>query len=117
MRALGLRDDDRLAGVPTLDDGRIEPSSQIDEFLQQSIDELHRMRDMVIAGRRVTANTDLEKRIHGINAGEDSADVAAPLDEPEDVEVSEAQAFTIEPEDTLSMVIVDSPLDEDEDEF
>ena len=97
-----------------IDDGRIEPSSQIDDFLQQSIDELHRMRDMVIAGKRVAANTDLEKRIHGINAGEVQADVAPPAAEPEDVEVSEAQAFTIEPEDTLSMVIVDSPLDEDE---
>ena len=98
-----------------IDDGRIAPSSQIDEFLQQSIDELHRMRDMVIAGKRVAANTDLEKRIHAINAGEVSADAAAPAPEPEDVEASEAQAFTIEPEDTLSMVIVDSPLEaEDE---
>ncbi|MDA1064714.1 MAG: Hpt domain-containing protein, partial [Proteobacteria bacterium] len=34
-----------------LDEGRVRSSPAIDELLQQSIDELHRMRDAVMAGK------------------------------------------------------------------
>jgi chemosensory pili system protein ChpA (sensor histidine kinase/response regulator) len=119
ISAMGNLSHEIEALLISVDDGRIEPSAQIDEFLQQSIDELHRMRDMVIAGKAVTANTELEKRIHDITAGEVKADEALPpaAEEPADVEASEAQAFTIEPEDSLSMVIVDTPLNDELDEL
>ena len=103
-----------------LDDGRILPSGKIDELLQHSVDELHRMRDTVIAGKQVTTATELEKQIHQINTGE-----LVPADEPtmvpvEPVDVDDLDTgdsvsveFTIEPEDSVSMVIVDTPLNEE----
>jgi len=110
IAAMGNLSHEIEALVISIDDGRIEPSVQIDEFLQQSIDELHRMRDVVIAGKAVTANTALEQRIRDVNAGQVDAATAMPPGEAllVDIEGGEAQAFSIEPEDTLSMVIVDS---------
>ncbi len=101
-----------------LDDGRIAPSSKIDELLQLSVDELHHMRDAVIAGKQVTAAAGLEKRIHRINAGEAipaEEKVAAPAEKVEDLETDESVSveFTIEPEDAVSMVIVDTPLNDE----
>jgi len=101
-----------------LDDGRIAPSSKIDELLQLSVDELHHMRDAVIAGKQVTAAAGLEKRIHRINAGEAvpaGEKVPAPVEEVEDLETDESVSveFSIEPEDTVSMVIVDTPLSDE----
>jgi len=100
-----------------IDDGQIAPSLQIDNLLQLSIDELHRMRDMVIAGKKVTAAAELEKRIHALNAGDLSAAEPPPITdtamqanlESESVSVE----FTIEPQDAVSMVILDTP-DSDE---
>ncbi len=108
--------------IINIDDGRIAASSQIHEILQQSIDELHRMRDTVIAGKNVSAAAELEQHIRSINAGDMAAAAAprfteaageeiAPTDKPETVE------FTIEPEDTVSMVIVDTPLNDELDEI
>ena len=108
-----------------LDDGRIAPSQEIDDVLQRSVDELHRMRDTVIAGKKVTAAVQLEKHLHQINAGEivvaDEAEAAAEkrVETPaEEVGVPEtgdtvSVEFTIEPEDVVSMVIVDTPLNEE----
>ncbi len=101
-----------------LDDGRIAASGKIDELLQLSVDELHHMRDAVIAGKQVTAATALEKQIHQINAGEAvpaRETVAAPVEEVEDLDTDESVSveFTMEPEDTVSMVIVDSPLNDE----
>lgn len=108
-----------------LDDRRIAPSRKIDELLQQSIDELHRMRDTVIAGKQVNAAAELENQIHQINTGKtlrvDEAEVEAgtrveaPVEEAEelDVEDSVSVEFTIEPEETVSMVIVDTPLNDE----
>ncbi len=98
-----------------LDEGRIAPSSRIDELLQLSVDELHHMRDAVIAGKQVTAAALLEKQIHEINAGEAvpaEEKVAAPAEEVDDLETDESVSveFTMEPEDSVSMVIVDTPL-------
>ena len=113
ITAMGNLSHEIEALLINVDDGRIAPSDRIDEFLQQSIDELHRMRDMVIAGKGVKANTELERRLRDINAGK-ATPVPTPVEEtPADVETSEAAAFTIEPEDTLSMVIVDTPLDDE----
>jgi len=98
-----------------LDEGRIAASNRIDELLQLSVDELHHMRDAVIAGKSVTAAADLEKQIHQINAGETvpAEDKSpAPVAEAQDLDTGESVSveFTIEPEDAVSMVIVDTPL-------
>jgi chemosensory pili system protein ChpA (sensor histidine kinase/response regulator) len=106
-----------------LDDGRIAPSQKIDDLLQKSVDELHRMRDTVIAGKQVTAATGLEKHIHQINAGEvvlvDEAEsvidqiVDALAEEADELDTGDTVSvrFTTEPEETVSMVIVDTPED------
>ena len=96
----------------SLDSGRVKATAAVDELLQHSLDELHRMRDAVIAGKAVTSAGDLEKRIQQANAGfevADDSDVETAPPEA-DVEAAEPAEFTIEPEDTVSMVIVDTPL-------
>jgi chemosensory pili system protein ChpA (sensor histidine kinase/response regulator) len=96
----------------SLDSDRVKATPAVEELLQQSVDELHRMRDAVIAGKAVTSAGDLEKRIKQANAGFEVADDSdvetAPPDA--DVEAAKPAEFTIEPEDTVSMVIVDTPL-------
>jgi len=110
-----------------IDDGRVEASQHVEELLQQSIDELHRMRDGVIAGKTITAATELEKRIHGINAGEtvlvddlaiDEVLTAGPAIAVEDLDTGETVSveFTPEPEDVVSVVIVDSPVSDEREE-
>ncbi len=98
-----------------VDDGRIEASPALDELLQQSVDELHRMRDIVIAGKRVSAATELEDRIRTANSGGDVAPLTAALPREsaaptEEVATDDSVSveFTVEPEETVSMVIVDS---------
>jgi len=115
IAAMGNLSHEIEALLINIDDGRIEPAPQIDDLLQHSIDELHRMRDAVIAGKSVTAATELEKRIHDINAGDMTVEVAVQALEKSaaDVDDSDAVEFTIEPEDTLSMVIVDTPLNDE----
>ena len=96
----------------SLDAGTVRATPVIDDLLQHSVDELHRMRDAVIAGKAVAAASVLEKRVQQATAGfevaDDSAVETAPAEE--DVEAAEPAAFTIEPDDTVSMVIVDTPL-------
>ena len=58
-----------------IDGGRIRPSMEVIQVLQQSIDELHRMRDMVIAGK-VVAKVALQQRIHAINLREGEPELA-----------------------------------------
>jgi len=98
-----------LLGV---DDGRVKSTPAIDQLLQQSLDELHRMRDLVIASKPVAAASDLVKRIQQANAGFEVADDSEGETTPKDktVETAVPVEFTIEPEDTVSMVIVNSPL-------
>jgi len=96
-----------------IDEGRIPASPDLDALLQQSVDELHRMRDTVTSGKRVMPAADLEQVIHRINAGDISA--AAELrSQPGETSVEEALTedsvsveFTAEPEEVVSMVIVD----------
>ena len=96
----------------SLDGGRVKATPAVDDLLQQSVDELHRMRDAVIAGKAVAAAGELEKRIQDANAGFEMAGESDVESEPADKDVvaAEPAAFTIEPEDIVSMVIVDSPL-------
>ena len=101
-----------------LDDGRIAPSGRIDELLQLSVDELHHMRDAVSAGKPVTAAAGLEKQIHQINAGEKvpaGETVPVPDTQEEDLDTGESVSveFTMEAEDAVSMVIVDTPLNDE----
>lgn len=95
-----------------LDEGRVRSSPAIDELLQQSIDELHRMRDAVMAGKMVPAAKEFERRIQQANAGFEVADESQVETAPaeRDIEATEPHAFTIEPDDTVSMVIVNSAL-------
>ena len=96
----------------SVDDGRVKATPAVEDLLQRAIDELHRMRDLVIAGKPVRAAAELEQRIQQANAGfevADDADVEVQADET-GVEATPTAEFTIEPDDTVSMVIVDSPL-------
>ncbi len=95
-----------------VDDGRVRSGPPVSELLQRSIDELHRMRDTVMAGKPVQSATELEGRIQQANAGFEIAGDAALEPGPSLVEDESppAEEFTIEPEDSVSMVIVDSPL-------
>ena len=70
------------------------------------------MRDMVIAGKPVKTATELVQRIQQANAGFEVADESEIEVSLDDTNVQEAPsaAFTIEPDDTVSMVIVDTPL-------
>jgi chemosensory pili system protein ChpA (sensor histidine kinase/response regulator) len=96
----------------SVDDGRVKATPNVEDLLQRAIDELHRMRDLVIAGKPVRSAAELEQRIQQANAGFEVADDVDVELEPDDTRVEEAPSaeFTIEPEDTVSMVIVDSPL-------
>ncbi len=98
-----------------VEDGRVEASPPVDDALQRAIDELHRMRDRVIAGKAVPANPDLEKRLANLTRGFDFADeeaveAATPEAEAEPATEEAPVEFSVEPEDAVSMVIVDSPL-------
>lgn len=99
----------------SVDEGRVKPTPAVEDLLQHSIDELHRMRDTVIAGKPVKSSSRLEQRIQHANAGFEVADDIDVEVAPKDATVEEAPSaqFTIEPEDTVSMVIVDSPLAEE----
>ncbi len=96
----------------SVDDGRVKTSAAVEELLQRSIDELHRMRDTVIAGKPVKSAGELELRIRQANQGFEIADDSEVESAPpeKDVEPAVPAEFTIEPEDTISMVIVDSSL-------
>ncbi|MDH3273419.1 MAG: Hpt domain-containing protein [Gammaproteobacteria bacterium] len=112
ITAMGNLSHEIEALLISVDSGRVKATSTVDGLLQQSVDELHRMRDAVIAGKAVPAAGILEKRIQQANAGfeiaDDSAVEAAPADK--DVEEAKPAEFSIVPEDTVSMVIVDTPL-------
>ena len=112
ITAMGNLSHDLETLLISLDGGRVKPTAAVDELLQQSLDELHRMRDAVITGKAVVAAGQLEKRIQQANAGfevaDDSEVETAPPDK--DVEAAEPAEFTIEPEDSVSMVIVETPL-------
>ncbi len=107
IMAMGNLSHELEALLINIDDDKIAPSSQIDDLLQLSIDELHRMRDMVIAGKKVTAAAELEKRIHALNAGDLSAAEApaAEIITQPDIEAESVPVkFTPEPEQMLSIV-------------
>ncbi|MEM9403651.1 MAG: Hpt domain-containing protein [Pseudomonadota bacterium] len=94
--------------------GSVQGSNAVDELLLSSIDELHRMRDLVIATRPVPAARELERRIQQANAGQAVAAADPSVEEASiDVEQAEPASFSPEPDDTVSMVILDSPLDND----
>ncbi len=100
-----------------VEDGRIEASPAVRDALQQAIDELHRMRDRVIAGKAVPANGPLEQRLRNATEGIDFAPeqpVAESSSDQVEAEAGRDEAtlveFSVEPEDAVSMVIVDSPL-------
>ncbi|MEX0975901.1 MAG: Hpt domain-containing protein [Woeseia sp.] len=96
-----------------IDEGRVDASPRIDDLLQQSFDELHRMRDTVITGKKVMPANDLERIIRKVNAGEDAAEASAVEREAVfSLEDDVAVEFTAEPDESISMVIVDQAVDE-----
>ncbi len=112
ITAMGNLSHELEALLINIDDGRVQAGPKVDELLQQSIDELHRMRDTVIAGKKVVAAPELESRIRRANSGETLvAKVVVPPKVVQDLDTAESVSveFTIEPEDTVSMVIVDEP--------
>lgn len=100
-------------------DGRISSSAELNELMQLAIDELHRMRDVVIAGKRVAAAAELESRIKAISSGQPVAPVT-PIDpgtsDKPDIPTDESVSveFSVEPSETVSMVIMDSLGESDE---
>ncbi|MBT8081497.1 MAG: Hpt domain-containing protein [Gammaproteobacteria bacterium] len=96
----------------SVDDGRVKPTPAVEDLMQRSIDELHRMRDLVIAGKPVRSVPELEQRIQQANAGFEVADEIELDAVPGDDRVEEAPSaeFTREPDGSVSMIIVDSPL-------
>jgi len=92
-----------------IDDGQISPDPQIDALLQLSFDELHSMRDLVLAARPVERAAQLEKRLHAINAGDLSAAEVAPGTDTAMPADSEAVEFSAEPAPTVSVQILDTP--------
>ena len=98
-----------------VEDRRVEPNPAIHGVLRQAIDELHRMRDRVMAGKAVPANGPLEQRLRNATGGFGAAPgqiVGEPDASGVDPHRHDATLveFSIEPEDAVSMVIVDSPL-------
>src|SRR5690606_9220016 len=97
-----------------IDEGRVPASTDLDTLLQQSIDELHRMRDTVISGKRVMPAAELEQIIHRINGGDHAAAarfLAAAAETSVEEAISEDSVsveFTPEPAETVSMVIVEA---------
>ena len=96
-----------------VDDGRIESDDSLSELMQSSIDELHRMRDVVIAGKRVSTATELETRIRAHSSGQPETPVSVVR--PDEAEKPDASSddsvsveFSVEPEEAVSMVILDS---------
>jgi chemosensory pili system protein ChpA (sensor histidine kinase/response regulator) len=114
--AMGNLSHELEALLINIDDERIAPSTQIDDLLQLSIDQLHSMRDMVIAGKKVSPAEDLEKRIHALNAGDLSAAEPPPVTDTATEADLDAEAvpveFTSEPEEKVSMLIVDQPVEQ-----
>ncbi|MEM8816225.1 MAG: Hpt domain-containing protein [Pseudomonadota bacterium] len=97
-----------------VEDRRVQASDGVNDVLQRAIDELHRMRDQVIAGKAVPANAELEQRLQSATSGFAFAEEVT-LDEQATPAPAETPAvapgeFSVEPEDIVSMVIVDSPL-------
>ncbi len=96
----------------SVDEGRVKATPTIEDLLQRSVDELHHMRDLVMAGKPVRTAADLEQKIQQANAGfevAEEADVELAFDDT-NVQEAPTAAFTFEPDDTVSMVIVDSNL-------
>jgi chemosensory pili system protein ChpA (sensor histidine kinase/response regulator) len=96
----------------SINEGRVKRTSAVEDLLQGSIDKLHHMRDLVIAGKPVHPVVDLESRIQHANAGFAIADEIELEAETADEAAEETPSveFTVEPDETISMVIVDSPL-------
>ena len=96
----------------SIERGSVEVTPAIQELLLASIDELHRMRDLVLATKPVPSALAIERRMQQANAGE--VITRTETEEPVEVEETEDSApFSPEPDDTVSMVILDSPLDND----
>lgn len=65
--------------------GRVEASDSLKDLLQQSVDELHRMREIVIGGKRVSAATALIDRIRVASGALTLPEAIAEELAPEDV--------------------------------
>jgi chemosensory pili system protein ChpA (sensor histidine kinase/response regulator) len=96
----------------SIDERRVKATPAVEDLLQRSIDELNRMRDTVIAGRAVRAAPDLEERIQHANAGFEIVDEHEVVLEPSEAGVDDTLhgTFTSEPDDAVSMVIVNAPI-------
>ena len=92
-----------------VDQGRVSATPAVDELLQASVDELHRMRDLVIAGKAVPVAGELVQQIRQAIAGFELAGDVDITPAAGTVEATEPTPFSVEPDETVSMVIVGSP--------
>ncbi|MBT8097614.1 MAG: response regulator, partial [Woeseia sp.] len=97
--------------LTSIDDGRVRATENVDEALQQSIDELHRMRDSVTAGKTVAPAAHLEDRIRALSSGgtvsiEDEDGESLTGDRRESA-IADFTEFSSEAPESVSMVIVD----------
>lgn len=112
-----------------LENGHLDPSAELDQLLQRSLDELHRMRDSITAGKHVSAASDLVAQIHAVNSGT-AIEAIITLPEPADSDLDAAIDFDLgdielgpqpeqfleaeEPEETEEPELVEQPAAEDE---
>ena len=94
----------------SIERGAVEVTPSIEELLLASIDELHRMRDLVLANKPVPPALAIERRMQQANAGEVITRPGAE-EAPVAEVVEDSAPFSPEPDETISMVILDSPLD------
>ena len=97
----------------SIERGSVDATPAIEELLLASIDELHRMRDLVLATKPVPSALAIERRMQQANAGEVITRPGAKETPPVVEEADDSAQFSPEPDETISMVIVDSPLDND----
>ncbi len=92
----------------SIDEGRIKATPAVEDLLQRSIDELHRMRDLVMAGKLVRAAPELKERIRQANAGFEVVDETELEWQPADggIEPASPAEFSTETDAGVSMVIV-----------
>ncbi len=104
----------------SIDGGRVIPTVSMKDLLQQSMDELHRMRDAVIANRPIGSAGRLEKRIHQAYAAAEAPaavppvpEIQAPVETPApDVPAAEEPKFVDSAETTADEragVVSDAP--------
>ena len=100
IRAMGDLSHELESFMIAIEGGAVPAGAQVFATLQQSLDELHHMREAVVHGRRVTPRHALIQQIRGL-AGPPAAEALEtqpPAAEPEPLVVSQAEPVVPEPQ-------------------